>query len=97
MPKGYWIAMYRSVSDPDRLAEYAALAAPVIQGAGGRFVARGVPAKTFEGTENQRTVVIEFESVAKAIDAYNSPGYQAALGRLKGAAERDVRIVEGVG
>ena len=96
MAKGYWITMYRSVSDPARLAEYAALGAPAIESGGGRFVARGLPAKTLEGTENQRTVVIEFESVAKAIETYNSPAYQIALAKLQGAVERDVRIVEGV-
>ena len=95
--KGYWITVYRSVSDPARLGEYAALAGPAIEGAGGRFLARGAPAKTLEGIENQRAVVIEFESVARAIDTYNGPAYQAALAKLKGAVERDVRIVEGVG
>src|ERR1700742_1505378 len=97
MTKGFWITMYRSVSDPARLAEYAALAAPAIERGGGRFIARGVPARTFEGIENQRTVVIEFESTANAISTYNSPEYQAALAKLNGAVERDVRIVEGVG
>ena len=53
--------------------------------------------KTFEGTENQRTVLIEFDSVRQAVAAYDSPRYQAALAVLKGAAERDVRILEGVG
>jgi len=45
---------------------------------------------------NQRTVVTEFESVAKAIAAHDSPGYQAALKVLGDACERDLRIVEGV-
>jgi uncharacterized protein (DUF1330 family) len=95
MPKGYWITIYRSVSDPARLAEYAALAGPAITAGGGRFLARGAPAKTFEGVENQRAVVIEFESVAQAIATYNSPAYQVAHSKLKGAVDRDVRIVEG--
>ena len=43
------------------------------------------------------TVLIEFPSVEKAIAAYNSPGYAEALAALgKHAAERDIRIVEGV-
>jgi uncharacterized protein (DUF1330 family) len=95
MAKGYWITLYRSVSDPARLAEYAALAGPAIEAGGGRFLARGAPVESFEGTENQRAVVIEFESVAQAIATYNGPAYQVALAKLKGAAERDVRIVEG--
>jgi uncharacterized protein (DUF1330 family) len=96
MAKGYWIAFYRSISDPNALAEYAKLAGPAIQAGGGRFIARGGTAKTFEGGINQRVVMIEFESVEKAISTYQSDAYQAALKLLKGTADRDIRIVEGV-
>ena len=64
--------------------------------AGGRFLVRGLPAKTYEAGIAQRTVVIEFDSVAAAIAAHDSPGYQAALVALGDAAERDMRIVEGI-
>jgi uncharacterized protein (DUF1330 family) len=40
--------------------------------------------------------LIEFDSVAKAEAAHDSPGYQAALKVLGKACERDMRIVEGV-
>jgi len=42
-------------------------------------------------------VLVEFDSVARAVQTYQSSQYQAALVLLKGAVERDVRIVEGVG
>jgi uncharacterized protein (DUF1330 family) len=96
MAKAYWLAAYRSISNPDALAEYAKLAGPAITAAGGRFLARGTPAKTYEAGLNQRTVMIEFESVAAALAAHDSPGYQAALKALGNGAERDMRIVEGV-
>ena len=95
MAKGYWIAFYRSVSNPAALAEYAKLAGVAIQAGGGRFLVRGTPVKTFEQGLNQRTVVIEFDSVEDAIKAYESSAYQAAVKLLQGAAERDVRIVAG--
>ena len=95
MAKGYWIASYRSIKNPDALAAYAKLAAPAIQSHGGKFLARGNPSKTYEAGLNQRTVVIEFESVAQAVAAHDSPGYQEALKALAGGAERDIRIVEG--
>jgi uncharacterized protein (DUF1330 family) len=41
-------------------------------------------------------VVIEFASVAQAIAAHESPGYQQALRALGNGAERDFRIIEGV-
>ena len=97
MAKGYWISCYRSISNPEALAAYAKLAGPAIQAAGGRFVVRGTPAKTYEAGVNQRTVVVEFESVQKAIAVHDSEAYQAALKVLGNAAERDFRILEGAG
>ena len=97
MPKAYWISSYRSVSNPTALAEYAKLAGPAITAGGGRFLARGTPAKTYEAGLDQRTVLIEFDSVAAATATHDSPGYKAALDALGDGAERDIRIVEGVG
>ena len=96
MAKAYWICFYRSISNPDALAAYAKLAGPAIQAGGGRFLARGGVAKTYEAGLNQRTVVIEFPSVDAALKAHDSPGYQEALKALAGGAERDMRIVEGL-
>jgi len=96
MPKAYWISTYRSVHDPEALAAYAKLAGPALLQAGGRFLARGTPAQVYENGLNQRTVLIEFGSVAQAIAAHDSPGYQEALRVLGKAVDRDMRIVEGV-
>lgn len=96
MAKGYWVTTYRSISNPDALAEYAKLAGPAITAGGGKFVARGNPAKVYENAASQRIVVIEFPSVDAAIAAHDSPAYQTALKALAGTADRDIRIVEGV-
>jgi uncharacterized protein (DUF1330 family) len=96
MAKGYWITFYRAVSNPVALAEYAKLAGPAIQAAGGRFLTRGTAVQAFEAGVKERSIVIEFDTVAKAIAAYESPAYQAARKILEGAVERDVRILEGV-
>ena len=96
MAKAYWIATYRSVHDPDALAAYAKLAGPALQKAGGRFIARGTPAKVYESGLSQRTVLIEFDSVAHAVAAHDSSAYQEALRILGKAVERDMRIIEGV-
>ena len=96
MAKAYWVATYRSIKNPDALAAYAKLAGPALQEAGGRFVARGMPAKAFELGVMERVVLIEFDSAEQATAAYNSPAYQAAHKLLEGAVERDIRIVEGV-
>lgn len=96
MAKGYWATFYRSVSNPEALTAYGKLAVPAITAGGGRFVARGMPAKAYEAGINQRCVVIEFDSLEKAIATYEGPDYQAARKLLEGSVERDVRIVEGV-
>ena len=96
MAKGYWITLYHSISDPAALTEYAKRATPAIEAGGGRFVVRGMPARTYEAGLTDRSIVIEFDSVERAIATYESPAYQAACRILEGKARRDVRIVPGV-
>ena len=96
MPKAYWISCYREVKDPAKLAAYAKLAGPAIEGGGGRFLARSVPATVFEAGQLERTVIIEFQSVEQALATHASAGYQAALAALDGGVVRDLRIVPGV-
>jgi uncharacterized protein (DUF1330 family) len=89
----YWICVYKAVHDPDKVAAYAELAGPALRGAGGRFLARGLPEATFEKGESTRTVVIGFESVEAAVAAHDSEGYQEALRALGDGADRDLRVV----
>jgi uncharacterized protein (DUF1330 family) len=84
MAKAYWISSYRAINDADKMAAYAALARPAIERAGGTFIARGLPAATYELGINERVTLIEFDSIEQALAAHD------------GAAERDIRIVEGV-
>ncbi len=96
MAKAYWINMFHSIKDPQKMEAYRELAGPAMQAAGAKFIVRGSPAKVYEAGLMQRVVVIEFESVEKAIAAHDSPGYQAALKALGDGAVRDLRIVEGL-
>ena len=95
MAKVYWIAAYRSITDPDAVVAYAKLGGPALQKAGGRILARGLPAQVYDGGLTQRTVLIEFDSVDQARAAHDSPAYQEALRVLGKACERDLRIIEG--
>ena len=95
MAKVLWIAQYRSVSNPERLAAYAKLALPAIQAGGGRFVARGIPLAVKEAGQTERTVVVEFDSLEQALATYDSPAYKEALEVLgPDSAVRDIRVVE---
>lgn len=92
----YWISTYREVTDEAKVAAYAALAGPALEGGGGTFLVRGFPEQTYEAGQQTRTVVLEFASVEAGRAAHDSPGYQQALAALDGGAVRDIRIVPGV-
>jgi len=97
MKKGYWVVAYRSISDQAALKEYGRIAGPAIQAAGGKALVRtsdGIEAR--ESGLQQRTVITEFESFEKAVAAYETDAYRAALRVLGAGADRDFRIVEGL-
>ncbi len=96
MAKAYWIACYRSIKNQADMDAYAKLAGPAITGAGGRFLARGNAAKAYEGGLTERVVVIEFDSVERAVAAHDGKAYQHALKVFNNAADRDMRIVPGL-
>jgi uncharacterized protein (DUF1330 family) len=94
--KGYLVSAYRSINNTDKLAAYAKLAGPAFAKYGARYIARDTASNAYEAGIKQRIVIVEFESVAKAVEAHDSPEYQAALKAFDGCAERDLRIVEGL-
>lgn len=94
MPKILQIVTYKSITDEDKLAAYAALAGPAMKAEGGRFLARGMPVAVREEGVSTRTVVIEWDSMEAADRGYESEGYQAALDALDGSAIREFRYVE---
>jgi uncharacterized protein (DUF1330 family) len=93
--KGYWVVCYQSVSDPVAVSEYSKLAKAALDAFGGQVIIGGKPAKSYEAGVDQSVVIVEFESLEKAIAAYESEVYCAALKVLDNAAQRDFRIVEG--
>ena len=95
--KGYWVVAYRAISDPEKLADYVRLAGPALEAAGGRPLSRDGTIEVHEAGIPARTLLIEFSSFDQARAAYRSAPYQAALVALGDGAERDVRIVEGLG
>jgi uncharacterized protein (DUF1330 family) len=96
MAKAYWVVIYHAIKDPEALAAYAKIAAPAVQAAGGRFIVRGAAARAYEGDKGElRTVVVEFDSLEKAIAVHDGAAYQRALKVLGDGAARDFRIVEG--
>lgn len=93
MPTALWIAHVK-VTDEAAYAKYAALATGAIADHGGVFLARGGAYETLEGPDRPRNVVARFPSLQAAHDCYHSHAYQEALSHAKGAATRELSIVE---
>jgi uncharacterized protein (DUF1330 family) len=96
MSKGYLVAFYSKVQDPEAVAEYAKLAGPAVVANGGLFLGRGGRVKSMEGGIEERSVIIEFDSFDAAVAHYNSADYQEALKVLGDGAVRDMRVIEGI-
>ncbi|MFI6149668.1 DUF1330 domain-containing protein [Streptomyces sp. NPDC051109] len=96
MAKGYWVSVYRAISDPERLTAYDKLAGPAVQAGGGRLLSRGSRVVAHEAGNTQRVVLIEFDSFEQAVAAHESEAYQKALAALSDGVERDFRIIEGL-
>ena len=96
MKKGYWVVVYRSISDDAAVKAYAALAVPAIAAFDGRFLTKSASqVQPHEAGLPLRTVLVEFDSYEIALAAHESDAYRKALQALGTGAERDFRIVEG--
>lgn len=93
MPTALWIAHVK-VTDAEAYGKYAALAGPAIAAHGGYFLARSGRHVQLEGNDRARNVVARFPSLEAAVACYNSEAYRAAMAHAKGAAERDLVVVE---
>jgi uncharacterized protein (DUF1330 family) len=96
MRKGYWVVAYHTVADEATMKSYAALAGAALGPFGARIL---VPSKSevtaLEAGLKQMTVVVEFDSYADALAAYESADYKKALAELGSGVKRDFRIAEG--
>jgi len=91
----YMVADARS-SDPERMVEYRRLAQIAVEKFGGRYLVRGSPYETLEGSwQPQRLVVLEFPSMDAAKMFYDSPEYVAARAARAGVSDFDMLLAEG--
>ncbi|MGP0032494.1 MAG: DUF1330 domain-containing protein [Acidimicrobiales bacterium] len=95
MPKGYAI-FTEQVHDQEGMGAYSQGALPTILAVGAKAIVVGPPADVLEGEwHGTQTVILEFDSVEAARDWYNSPEYQAVIGRRHAAAETNAVIFSG--
>jgi uncharacterized protein (DUF1330 family) len=85
------------VTDPVGFETYRSLAAPTIAAAGGRYRIRGGNVQVLEGQwQPKRLVMLEFDSVAAALEWYESDEYAPVKAIRERTARSEVVIVEGL-
>jgi uncharacterized protein (DUF1330 family) len=95
MPKGY-VIFIENITDEAAYQGYVAKAAGSVMQSGGSAIVLHDDAEVLEGEWPwKRTVILEFESVDKAREWYNSPEYQAIVGERHAAADANAVIVGG--
>jgi len=95
MPKAYWIARV-TVTDAEQYKHYVEATPAAFKKYGAVILARAGRTEQAEGEGRPRNVVIEFPSFEAAVNCYNSPEYQAAKAKRKGAGIAEIVLVEGV-
>ena len=93
MANAYLVGIYNKIIDQEKLQKYAVDALPA--NGGKKALARSANITQIEGIPPERAVILEFESVEAAKNAYNSEDYQAALKKLDGGADRFLFVIEG--
>jgi len=93
--RAYWVCIYETINNIEKLKEYAVKAKPAIEKFSGKFLARGGKNRTNDGINSPRVIVVEFPDYNTAINCYDSKEYQEAHEILKGHVVRHHQIVEG--
>ncbi len=85
------------VRDREAYESYRGLVPTSLEAYGGSFIARGGTTQSLEGDwKPERIVVIEFPSVEKAVQWWNSPEYRDAKAIRMRAARTRMLVTEGV-
>jgi uncharacterized protein (DUF1330 family) len=92
-----YVIVEADVTDPEKYAQYRAVAPAAIAAAGGRSIVRGGELAVLEGDwRPSRLVVLEFEDLDAAKRWYDSEAYREARKLREGAADFRAVAVQGV-
>lgn len=95
MKKGYLILSV-AITDPALYEEYRILAKPSLERHGGKIIVRSDQVDVLEGEcLPPLLVIVEFESLGRAREHYESDEYRNALGKRLQAATCHALLVEG--
>lgn len=85
------------VTDPALFEEYRSKVSATIEKFGGKYIVRGGSTQTLEGEwQPHRVVVLEFPTLERAQEWYNSPDYKPLIALRQRAANTQVVLAEGV-
>jgi uncharacterized protein (DUF1330 family) len=85
------------VNDPVRYEDYKKMSTEAVSKFGGKFIVRGGKAEKLEGTADpERVVILQFDSVERAREWWNSPEYAEAKKLRHETAESRMIVVEGL-
>jgi len=75
-----YVVSMMTINDPDTYRKYTDLTPPTVKKYGGRFLTRGEPVRTVEGTQYEgRMVILEFPSASAVEQWMADPDYQTAM------------------
>lgn len=96
LPMKAYVIVEVSITDKIQYEEYKKLAPSVVAAFDGRFLVRGGRTETLEGDwQPERMVVVEFPSLTKAREWWNSDQYSKAKAIRQQSAHTKMVIVEG--
>ena len=91
-----YVMVQIEVTDPAKYEKYKELAPPSIRKYGGRYLVRGEPVETLEGTWSpKRFVILRFDSKAQAKAWWSSPEYREAKALRQACARTQMICVQG--
>ena len=95
MQKGYILFAHRSPADPKKREAYIKLAFPAIKSAGGKVLAQSKNVIVKENGINERTILVEFDTLEKAKQFYKSEEYAKIIDIRKENSTGYILLVEG--
>ena len=85
------------IKDSERIQDYLKATPLIIKQFGGKFLVRGGDFEICEGNWNpKRIVLVEFESMQKAKEFYNSPEYKVIIDIRQSSAYTEWVFVDGL-
>jgi uncharacterized protein (DUF1330 family) len=92
-----YVVLNIEITDPVRYPDYVKVAGETVQLYGGRFLVRGGKAEKLEGSvEPKRIVILEFPSIERAKEWWNSAEYREPKSIRQAASVSETILVEGV-